>query len=179
MESAKILLLAVGAACGYGILHDQITVRVCIEYFTIGHKNPFPTDDPTTLGFCWGIYATWWVGMIFGWLLILAARIGPRVPRTAASLVRPIMFTLVVMGAFAAVAGVVGQMLGQGGQVTLFPELAEQIPKRKQPAFIACMFAHAMSYYTAFALGGIQLAVIYFTRRKRSHIPATPARPPA
>jgi len=38
MEYIKIVLLAIAAAISYGILHDQITVRVCIEYFTIGSQ---------------------------------------------------------------------------------------------------------------------------------------------
>ncbi|MFO0941023.1 MAG: hypothetical protein U0930_09660 [Pirellulales bacterium] len=35
--------------------HDQITARICIEYFTIGHPRIIPTDDPTILGIVWGI----------------------------------------------------------------------------------------------------------------------------
>src|SRR5438105_3328307 len=37
MESAKILLLSVATAVAYGIVQDQVTARVCVEYFTIGH----------------------------------------------------------------------------------------------------------------------------------------------
>lgn len=33
----SIVLLAVASGIGYGILHDQVPVRVCVEYFTIGH----------------------------------------------------------------------------------------------------------------------------------------------
>ena len=47
MRSAAILLLSEFAAIGYGIVHDQITARVCVEYFSIGHPPIFPTDDPT------------------------------------------------------------------------------------------------------------------------------------
>ena len=68
MESLKIILMAVAAAVLYGIMHDQITARVCVEYFTIGHPQlfVFPTDDPTLLGIGWGIVATWWVGLPLG-----------------------------------------------------------------------------------------------------------------
>ncbi|MGL6073516.1 MAG: hypothetical protein ACRC8S_05060 [Fimbriiglobus sp.] len=166
MESAKILLLAVFAACGYGIIHDQITARLCVEYFTVGHKNPFPTEDPTLLGFCWGIYATWWVGLLLGWALIIAARVGRRVPRTAASLVKPTLFLLVVMAAFAAVAGVIGQMLGQTGKLTLNPDIANLVPRNKHAAFVACMLAHSVSYYVGFVGGGIQIAIIWATRKR-------------
>ncbi len=35
--------MSVAAAIAYGIAHDQITVRICLEYFTIGHSKVFPT----------------------------------------------------------------------------------------------------------------------------------------
>jgi hypothetical protein len=32
----RILLLSVAAAVLYGILQDQVTARICVEYFTVG-----------------------------------------------------------------------------------------------------------------------------------------------
>jgi hypothetical protein len=64
MESVKIVLLCIGAAVCYGIMHDQVTARVCVEYFTIGHPPVFKTDSPTLLALGWAIIATWWVGLI-------------------------------------------------------------------------------------------------------------------
>ena len=37
MQALLIILLCIFAAIVYGIIHDQITARVCIEYFTVGH----------------------------------------------------------------------------------------------------------------------------------------------
>jgi hypothetical protein len=59
VESLKIIVLCIVAAMVYGILHDQVTARVCVEYFTIGHPPIFHTDDPTLLAFGWGVIATW------------------------------------------------------------------------------------------------------------------------
>ncbi|WP_395090968.1 hypothetical protein [Armatimonas sp.] len=69
-EALKIIVLTVGLSCAYGIAHDQITARVCIEYFTIGHFSPTNISwTPTVLGLYWGIVATWWVGLFGGpWL---------------------------------------------------------------------------------------------------------------
>ena len=43
MECLKILLLSLAAVVGYGVLHDQVTARVCPEYFTVGHPPVFGT----------------------------------------------------------------------------------------------------------------------------------------
>ena len=62
IETLKIILLCVAAAILYGIIHDQFTARICVEYFTIFHPPVFPTQSPTLLGIGWGIIATWWMG---------------------------------------------------------------------------------------------------------------------
>jgi len=48
MEFLKIWLLCIVAAVIYGILHDQATARVCVEYFSVAH----PMSDAGS-GFCW------------------------------------------------------------------------------------------------------------------------------
>ena len=37
MEELKIIAMCVIAAVAYGIAHDSITTRVCLEYFTVFH----------------------------------------------------------------------------------------------------------------------------------------------
>lgn len=66
MEGFKIVLLCIVSAVVYGILHDQVTARVCVEYFTIGHPQVFQTESPTLLALGWGIIATWWSGLLVG-----------------------------------------------------------------------------------------------------------------
>ena len=80
MQAMAIVALSILAAVCYGVLHNQITARVCIEYFTIGHPQVLSvaTNSPTVLGFVWGVIATWWVGLALGIPLALAARIGVR-----------------------------------------------------------------------------------------------------
>ena len=58
-QSLLIVLMSVAAAIAYGIAHDQVTVRICLEYFTIGHEPVFPTRNPTLLAIGWGIIAGW------------------------------------------------------------------------------------------------------------------------
>jgi hypothetical protein len=44
MQLCAIVLLCVLAAVVYGVLHDQVTARICVEYFTIGHLPIFGAD---------------------------------------------------------------------------------------------------------------------------------------
>src|SRR5471030_1137633 len=97
MQSLSIIFLCIFSAVLYGILHDQITARVCVEYFTIGHPPVFNTDSPTLLGLGWGVIATWWVGLILGVPMACSARFGDRPTMTAQELFKPIWILLVCM----------------------------------------------------------------------------------
>src|SRR5690349_5536145 len=119
MEYLRIIGLCVFAAIGYGILHDQVTARVCVEYFTIGHPPLIPSDDPTLLALAWGTVATWWVGLPLGLLVAVSARTGRGPKWTTRQLVRPILLLLAVMYLCALTAGVIGWFLASGGVIYL------------------------------------------------------------
>lgn len=167
MQPALIVLLCVGAAILYGVAHDQITARVCVEYFTVGHPPVFDTTDPTLLGLGWGIIATWWAGLILGLAAAVAARAGRRPPRSARSLVPQVVLLLAMMAVAAVGAGAVGNMLGRGGAVTLNGDVAGKVPPEKHAAFLACLFAHSASYLVGFAGGGMQVAIVWISRKRR------------
>jgi hypothetical protein len=57
VQTLAIVAICIGSAVVYGILHDLVTARVCVEYFTIG-QVPFFGTSPTILGLGWGIVAT-------------------------------------------------------------------------------------------------------------------------
>ena len=168
MPSAKIILLSIAAAVVYGILHDQITARVCVEYFTIGHPDIFGTDSPTLLGLGWGVVATWWAGVLIGFPLAFASRLGSQPKRTAGSLIVPIAKLLGIMACCAAVAGLVGFGLATLGNVWLVGPIAELVPREKHPYFLADLWAHNASYLSGF-VGGLVLAAN--DRRARMSIP--------
>lgn len=170
MESIRIVLFCVVTAVAYGILHDQITARICVEYFTIGHPPVFPTADPTLLGIGWGIIATWWVGVLLGIPLAIAARLGKRPKRSLASLMRPIFKLLAVMGSLAFLAGLIMYIAASSGWVYLLPPLADQIPASQHVGFLIDAAAHNVSYLVGF-LGGI--VVIWKTWRSRQVLPLT------
>jgi hypothetical protein len=101
----RIVLFSLGCAVLYGIVHDQVTARVCVEYFTVGHPSLLGLRDPTVLGILWGIIATWWVGLALGLLLALVCRLGTRPTLTVRDVRRSILVVLPCGAARAATMG--------------------------------------------------------------------------
>ncbi|MBX9584111.1 MAG: hypothetical protein K2X87_27745 [Gemmataceae bacterium] len=164
MRAATIVLMCVLAAVLYGIVHDQVTARVCVEYFTVGHPPVFPTADPTLLGLGWGVIATWWVGLVLGLGLAAAARAGGRPPRSVRSLVRPVLTQLAVMAVCAAAAGVAGYLLAEAGAIALVGRLAEEVPAERHSRFLADLWAHSTSYAVGFVGGLVVMVRVWRSR---------------
>ncbi|HET8612891.1 MAG TPA: hypothetical protein VFL92_09015, partial [Sphingomonas sp.] len=170
-EAPKIILFATLAAITYGILHDQVTAHLCVEYFTIAHPPVFPTQSPFLLAIGWGIIATWWVGLPLGILLAMAARIGPA-PKLNCSQLAPAIVKLMIITAIAAVViGTIGALL-VAAHVTPVPGGWDaMIPPDRQIAFSADAWAHLASYGFG-ALGGLLL--VGHTLWSRIHSPRIP-----
>lgn len=153
MEGVKIVVLCVLAAVLYGIVHDQITARVCVEYFTRAHPRILETESPTALGLLWGVIATWWVGLGLGVPLAAIARIGTSRRLGARDVVVPVAGVLVGMAILATLAGVAaGRVAGRNPGLISFPEY--ELPPGREPAFAAVAAAHLASYAGGF-LGGL------------------------
>jgi hypothetical protein len=166
MESIKIILLCVVSAVVYGILHDQITARVCVEYFTIGHPPIFHTDSPTLLGLGWGVIATWWVGLFLGILAAVAARVG-RLPKAGVSeLIRPLAVLLATAAVAALISGLAGFFAAKIFGVSLPDWVVSDVPAAKLNAFQADLWAHLASYAIGF-LGGFAVCIRLLTVRWR------------
>ncbi len=170
LQFVAIVALCVLAAVVYGVVHDQITARVCIEYFTIGHPPVFsvPVTSPTVIGFVWGIIATWWVGVGLGVPLAMAATLGRRPRRDAASLLRPVAILMAVTGLLAVLCGAIGYFAAVRGWVFLLEPMASRVPGDRHVGFITDLWAHSASYLFG-ALGGVVL--ILQTWRSRREIP--------
>jgi len=166
MEMVKIVLLCIVSAVVYGILHDQVTARVCVEYFTIGHPPVFKTDSPTLLALGWGVIATWWVGLLLGIPAALVSRLGPWPKYDAARLTRPVCGLLVVTGCASLLAGFTGYFVANAGGAWLVEPLRSQVPASKHAVFLADLWAHLAAYGVGF-LGGIAVCGWVLSRRWR------------
>jgi hypothetical protein len=165
MEALKIIGFATIAAITYGVLHDQVTAHLCVEYFTIGHPPIFATTSPFLLALGWGVIATWWVGLALGIGLAIAARVG-RAPRLSLAQVRrPILLLMLGCGTLALLAGIAGAIGAAMGWVWLIGWLAEAVPAEKHVAFLADLWAHSASYAGGL-IGGLGLMVRTWRRRR-------------
>jgi hypothetical protein len=161
--------MCVIAAVCYGIAHDQVTARVCVEYFTIGHPPVFGTDDPTLLGIGWGIIATWWVGLFLGVPLAVVARAGSRPKRSVGSLVLPVGWLLAVMAMFALASGLTGWLLARSGTIFLVGPIANELPTDRHAPFLADLWAHSASYLVGLVGGIFVMVYVWRSRESRSH----------
>jgi hypothetical protein len=165
MEFLKIILLCIAAAVVYGILQDQVTARVCVEYFTIGHPPIFDgTEDPTLLAFGWGVLATWWVGLFRGSLLAVVARAGSRPKLRARDLIKPVIVTMACVGVAALVVGLLAFFVAQNGYLWLVGPLAEEVPADKHVAFLTDAWAHLAAYGAGALVGGATCVRVWMKR---------------
>ena len=166
MEWLKIILLCIVSAVVYGILHDQVTARVCVEYFTIGHPPVFNTDSPTLLAFGWGTIATWWVGFILGIPAALVSRLRSWPKFDAAHLVRPIACLQLTTALVSLLAGIAGYFLAKNGLIRLAGDLGSLLPADKHVVLVADGAAHLAAYGVGF-VGGIVLCFWVWIRRRQ------------
>ncbi len=161
MEFLKIIALCVISIVLYGILHDQVTARICIEYFTVFHPPIFATNSPTLLAIGWGTTATWWAGLIVGVPLALVSQSGRSSRIAARDLVRPVAILLAVMAVCALISGMIGFA---SGSLPYFMSvgIAPQLKNR----LAADLWAHNASYFCGF-VGGLVLCVLTLRRRTR------------
>lgn len=158
------MLLSIACACLYGVLHDQITARICLEYFTVWHPHLIDSTDPTVVALAWGIAATWWVGLGLGVPLAWAAH-GKKRRRVPISTLMPKMALLFgTMAGVATLCGIVGYDLAPTEMAARAGYEGEQVR-----GFLADLFAHNASYGVGI-VGGI--ALIVWTYRESLRQPA-------
>jgi hypothetical protein len=161
VEFWKIVFGCIAAAVLYGIMHDQVTARICIEYFTVFHPPVFLTQSPTLLAFGWGVFATWWMGAFLGFLLALFARMGSLPKFSMRELFPLVLWLLALMGISALVSGIIGYRMG-----SVPPDVAAALAPALHKRFLADWWAHGASYVSGF-LGGLTLCVIVLVKRIR------------
>jgi len=165
LEAVRIVLLCVIASFLYGVLHDQVTVRICLEYFTVFHPPLGVGHDPTVLALAWGVVATWWMGAMFGLALAGCSRWGAPPRLTWRDHRRGLFVVLLATAIAATAAGIVGHRLARAGSAYVLAPWSDRIPTGKHVAFLTDLWAHNAAYLVS-ALGGVVLCVRAVFRRR-------------
>jgi hypothetical protein len=166
----KIVLLCTLASVIYGVVHDQVTIRVCPEYFVVAHRPLCTGHSLTVIGLCWGVAGTWWIGAALGIVLARMARPATGAKISTGQLASEIGKLLVIMGLASAFAGAAGWWLGSTLRAPR--ALSGEIPSPR--AFWAASFAHGASYLAGLLGGGLLIRKIWSQSGKRSELRMVP-----
>jgi hypothetical protein len=147
------------AFSAYAVVQDQISARLCPEYFTAFH-NPIPgVKDPTLLGILWGVLGAWWGGALMGYALAVAATAGPHPQWQQKQLFKPAACVIAVTALASLVTGLNVHhhcdMLG----VQLSPDWNEHLPPERHRACLTVACYHMAGYATAI-VGSIAACVV-------------------
>jgi hypothetical protein len=163
----RITLLGTTVAAVYGAIHDQISYSISSEYFTKMKFRQFAWADlgwpPRLYASVIGALATWWVGLIGGWLL---ARLGlAQLP--AAIRRQAIVRAFGIVFVAAAVSGAIGATIGAAANLAGWADWQRNLELEDLRSFVIVAHLHAGGYIGA--LAGVILAVVY-VRRVRSRL---------
>ncbi|HEY1187500.1 MAG TPA: hypothetical protein VGE74_07565 [Gemmata sp.] len=164
----QFALMGLVAIVGYAVLQDQVSARLCPEYFTVLHRPIVGVTDPTLLGICWGFLGGWWGGALLGYAAGLTATLGPRPKLHPRELVVPIALLICGVAAATALTGFSvwrhSEMLG----VVLDTGTGELVPAKRHRALLTVACYHFVAY-TSSVIGGVALcAWVWSERRKRA-----------
>lgn len=168
----KVFLLTLCTVTSYGIIHDQITVRLCPEYFTLAHPPLFHTASPTLLALSWGVAATVGIGAGFGVLLGLVSQSPGLPPISIPKLWNLLLRLLSAMAVAAALTGCVGFELSRLAIISCPSVWAEFVPASRHNQFMAVWFAHCASYLVGLG-AGVFLVFRTWDQRQRPRIIST------
>lgn len=168
----RMAMLGAVLAGIYGAVHDQISYSISPEYFTKLKFHQFASWDfgwpPRLFAALVGFLASWWVGLIGGWILARVglaelAEVSPR---------HHFIRAFALAAGIAAICGVLGVQCGlamsRRANLAGWQEWQSRLELEDLPAFIVVAYLHWASYLGA-ALG-LFSAVIY-VKRARATLP--------
>ena len=173
-DRLRIIIACVGAAIFYGIIHDQITIRICPEYFTVFHPFLITTSSLTVLALAWAVVATWWMGMLIGIFVSVTARWGSWPKLSLSDIKTHLAVFILILGGLALMAGLTGYF-GYRAQLFSAPDIpADALDQDRYPRFMAAWFMHLTSYFA----GGLGACILSGTilMKRRALAPHAPAR---
>ena len=168
-------LLGTGLLAGYGMAQDQVSARLCPEYFTVLH-NPIPgLTDPTLLGLAWGFLGAAGGGVAMGYAVGLAATVGRNPQLTVRELLRPMLAVVAAVAGVTAITGLSAYRHADMFAIRLDPLLDSRVPVDRHHNLFTIACYHLAAYVSA-VVGSVILCVWVARERSRRAL-ADPVRP--
>jgi len=167
LEATQIVVACVVSAILYGIVHDEVTAHICVEYFTVAHPHIFPTTSPLVLGIAWGVAGTWWVALLLGSILAYVATRGDATKVKARIVLSRVLLIFIVAALCAALSGTSVYYFALSNRLVL-PDGA--VPVDKHAAFFAVWAAHLASYFVCITGGLIAILNTWHIRSRQRNL---------
>ena len=165
----RFAAMGLGYLVGYAILQDQVSARLCPEYFTVFHPPIRGLTDPTLLGIAWGFLGAWWGGVTMGYAAGLTATLGPWPRLAPRDLVRPMLVVIVLVGIATGLTGLTVDRHADMLDVSISPGAAADIPLERQRGLLVVSCYHFVAYASA-VIASVGLCVwVTWERKRRSH----------
>ncbi len=159
----------------YGILHDQLTYSMSPEYFTRLKFLQFHYADfgfpPRVFVAEIGFLATWWVGLIAGWLLARVAVPAFSAEKARSGVLRGFGITFAGGLGAAAVAFLLGLRLGAESDLSNWQGFTNSRGVVDLPNFVRVAYIHNASHLGG--LIGLIVALLHLRRQKNQVAPAS------
>ena len=147
---------------GYAMLQDQISVRMCPEYFTIGHPPIKGITNPTLLGIVWGFLGGFPGGIVLGIALAMSMYLGKASSFPIQNLKWPLRILLAGTAFGTGISGLSSWYNAQVVNISIGAPWNGLIPLERQQRFFIVANAHLGTYLSAAILGiGICIFIIY------------------
>ncbi|MBC2593291.1 hypothetical protein H5P28_03355 [Ruficoccus amylovorans] len=158
----KIVLGTAAMVVAYGILHDQYLIRVSARHFTEFHPAIFDTENITLLALGFAVMATFGPGLVLGYLMYAAARLGQRVRAEPGGVFLTVLVLLLLLELIAVSTGQLAPLLNEHDLLPFPPELYPD----STPEILITQTTQLVAYLLAPVLSGLGLAWVYFRRAK-------------
>jgi hypothetical protein len=165
----RAMLLGIVVFSAYGILQDQVSARLCPEYFTAFHP-PIPgLTDPTLMGITWGCLGSWWGGALVGYIAGTIATSGTKhPPLPVRSLVLPMLVTALAVAVVPTLAGVSVWRHVELFDVKFDTWVSHVVPpERQRNAFVVASY-HLVAYGASVMSGVVMCVWVGFRRAGRA-----------
>ena len=161
----RSMLLGIGVMVGYAMLQDQVSARLCPEYFTVFH-NPLPgLTNPTLVGIVWGFVGSCWGGAIMGYAVGLAGTLGPRQSLTVRQLVIPMLLLTGAIAVVTVITGLTAYRHAVMFDIRLDPVIDPDVPFQRHHELFTVACYHLAAYVTA-VVGTVILCIAVARCRK-------------